>query len=83
MNIRPTYAKREHAQAKPGKYANEKTPTADGITHDSKAEAARWDELCMLERGGAVSELRRQVAYELAPSVRLAGQPRAKPAFLR
>lgn len=32
----------------------------DGITFDSKAEAARWAELKLLERGKAISRLERQ-----------------------
>lgn len=48
------------------KYNNIKT-TIDGIAFDSKAEAARWQELCLLERAGEIKELERQVEYELIP----------------
>ena len=47
------------------KYGARRTTTADGITHDSKAEADRWDVLRMLERAGAIRDLRRQVVFPL------------------
>ena len=50
------------------KYRNEKTVVA-GLTFDSKAEARRYGELQLLERAGRISDLRRQVPIELAPSV--------------
>ena len=39
----------------------------DGRLFDSKAEAARWQELQLLERAGEITELERQVEYELIP----------------
>lgn len=42
-----------------------RTTTADGITHDSKTEADRWEELKILERSGLISGLRRQVEIGL------------------
>ena len=48
------------------KYGNTKT-VVDGITFDSKAEAARWVELKQLEKAGVITQLRRQVRYELLP----------------
>lgn len=68
------------APAKPAKYRSEKTEV-DGITHDSKKEASRWDQLRQLEQSGFISDLKRQVSFELAPSVRLAGEDRKKPAL--
>lgn len=50
--------------AKPSKYRN--TPvTVDGIRFDSKAEAKRYHQLKLLERGGSIYNLRRQVWHEL------------------
>ena len=49
------------------KYGNIKTRTADGIDHDSRKEARRWNELLLLERSGEISDLRRQVKYVLIP----------------
>lgn len=60
------------------KYRNKKT-VLDGITFDSKAEAARWQELILLAKGCYIRFLRRQVSYELAPAVMLGG--RKKPAL--
>lgn len=65
---------------KPRKYLNKKT-TIGGFTFDSGREAARWSHLCLLQRAGHISELRRQVAYVLAPSVKFAGAAKAKPAI--
>lgn len=62
------------------KYSNKKT-VVDGIEFDSKAEAARWHELMMLQKAGVISHLERQVRYELAPSVRFKRDARAKPAL--
>ena len=73
LNIRPGYL------AQKSKYGNKKC-TVDGIEFDSKKEAARWQELRLLERAGKICELERQVAFELAPSVQYAGK-RATPAL--
>ena len=48
------------------KYNNTKI-RVDGRLFDSKAEAARWQELQLLERAGEIAELERQVEYELIP----------------
>lgn len=37
----------------------------DGIRFDSKREASRWRELCMLQLAGDISELERQVKVPL------------------
>ena len=50
------------------KYQNIATMTSDGIRHDSRKEARRWSELCLLERAGVISDLKRQVKYVLIPS---------------
>lgn len=49
------------------KYRNVKTVTSDGIRHDSIKEASRWCELKLLERAGEISDLKRQVKFELIP----------------
>ena len=53
-----------------GKYHSRKT-VVDGITFDSRKEASRWQELKFLERAGAISDLKRQVRFELIPSQRV------------
>ena len=50
------------------KYGNTKVKV-DGVPFDSKREAARWRELRLLERAGEISDLRRQVRYELVPKL--------------
>ena len=49
------------------KYRNRKV-YVDGIVFDSIKEATRYNELRLLERAGAISELRRQVKYILIPA---------------
>ena len=46
------------------KYGAKKTQVGE-ITFDSKKEANRWMELQLLERGGEISNLQRQVKIEL------------------
>lgn len=48
------------------KYGNRKTE-AHGQRFDSKAEAARYGLLLMLERAGDIRDLERQVKFELIP----------------
>lgn len=50
------------------KYGNTKVEV-DGVPFDSKREATRWQELRLLERAGEISDLRRQVRYELVPKL--------------
>ena len=50
------------------KYHNQVVNTSDGITHASKREATRWTELKLLEKAGKISNLKRQVKYELIPA---------------
>lgn len=57
------------------KYGNRKT-VVDSIEFDSKAEANRWFMLKVLERAGLISDLQRQVKFELAPPVRIGGRGR-------
>ena len=49
------------------KYHSRKT-VLDGITFDSKREAARYRDLSLLLRAGEISDLRCQVKYTLIPS---------------
>lgn len=49
------------------KYSNIKARTSDGLVHDSRKEARRWNELCLLERAGEIQDLKRQVKYVLIP----------------
>ena len=49
------------------KYHNIKTKTSDGNKHASLKEARRWTELNLLEKAGEISNLQRQVKYQLIP----------------
>lgn len=50
------------------RYYHIKTATSDGAIHDSRKEANRWCELTLLERAGKISNLQRQVPFELIPA---------------
>ena len=50
------------------KYYNCKTKSSDGIVFDSHKEASRWEQLRILERAGEITELQRQVKYEIIPA---------------
>lgn len=50
------------------KYYNIKTRALDGTVFDSNKEARRWDELTLLQRAGKITDLQRQVRYELIPA---------------
>lgn len=47
------------------KYGAQATESRDGVKHPSKKQARRWDELRLLERGGAITGLRREVTVYL------------------
>jgi len=61
---------------KRNKYRNIKTEV-DGLRFDSMAEGRRYASLRLLERAGEISDLRRQVPFELLPSVKYEGSARA------
>lgn len=51
------------------KYHSKKV-TINGNAFDSRKEAKRYQDLLLLERAGAISELQRQVEFELIPAQR-------------
>lgn len=51
----------------PSKYHSHKIK-AEGLTFDSRKEYARWKELRLMERAGAIKDLRRQVKFVLIPA---------------
>lgn len=55
------------------KYGNRKI-TVNGITFDSLREYARWQELTWLQRAGHITDLERQVKFELIPAQRINGK---------
>lgn len=60
MKMQPRFARKPSRN----KYGAKKTQVGE-IKFDSKKEATRWMELQLLERGGEISDLRRQVKIEL------------------
>jgi hypothetical protein len=60
MGIKPKFARNPSRN----KFGAKKTQIGD-IKFDSKKEANRWMELQLLERGGVISDLRRQVKVDL------------------
>lgn len=78
MTREEVYALRRAAKAaapRRQKYANQRIEI-DGQAFDSKAEARYWGVLQMRLKAGEISNLRRQVVYELAPAVVIAGRKR-------
>ena len=55
------------------KYKSRKV-TVGGITFDSRKEYTRWVELILLLKSGQISDLKRQVKFELIPSQRIDGK---------
>ena len=53
---------------KSNKYYNVKTKTSDGQVFDSMKEARRWEQLLLLAKAGEITNLQRQVKYELLPN---------------
>jgi hypothetical protein len=53
------------ATGRASKYGNVRTQIDTGQWADSKAEAERWAELRLLERGGVITELRFHPRYQL------------------
>lgn len=78
MNRDETYALRRQlkdAAPRRQKYANRRVEI-DGQAFDSKAEARYWGHLQIRLKAGEIRNLRRQVVYELAPAVVIAGRKR-------
>lgn len=57
------------------KFGNKKT-VVDGHTFDSQMEAARYQELLLLQRAGQIHDLRLQVRFELLPAIQYQGAKR-------
>lgn len=53
------------------KYGNRKIKTVSGEVFDSQREYDRWKELVLLVKAGQISNLSRQVKFELIPSQRI------------
>lgn len=53
---------RDMTKPKKSKYRNKKTKVGD-LTFDSRAEAARFEELLILKESGIIRDLRLQVSY--------------------
>ena len=51
------------------KYGNRKIKAPDGEVFDSVKEFHRWGLLKLMERAGKISDLKRQVSFELIPKL--------------
>lgn len=60
------------------KYGNRKTEL-NGVLYDSAKEAQRAAELALMQRAGIISDLRRQVKFELIPAQRREGKTVERP----
>lgn len=65
---------------KPRKYHNKPTTIGTEV-YRSKREAARHQDLLLLQRAGEITGLVREVSFELAPKVKIKGEDRARPAL--
>jgi len=65
---------------KPNKFKAKREQVGE-LNFDSKREAKRWLVLKQREHRGEITNLERQVTYILAPSVKIAGEKRARPAL--
>lgn len=50
-----------------------KKVTIDGQTFDSKKEALRYEELKLMQRAGVITDLKRQVKFEIIPQCKTVG----------
>lgn len=57
------------------KYHSKKTKCSAGHIHDSKKEAARCNELTLLQKAGQISGLKQQVRFELIPPAKYTDMP--------
>ncbi|HNZ28087.1 MAG TPA: DUF1064 domain-containing protein, partial [Spirochaetota bacterium] len=53
---------------------SKETRTYNGITFDSKAEMKRYTELLLLQKAGAISDLRLQTPFELIKTFKYKGK---------
>jgi hypothetical protein len=53
---------------------NSRKVKADGMVFDSRREFLRWNELVLLQKAGKISNLQRQVKFELIPSQKAEGK---------
>ena len=63
------------------KHGNKKIVDTDGQKFDSIRECGIYHDLCNLQAVGKIKDLKRQVPFVLAPSVKFAGDARAKPSL--
>lgn len=60
------------------KYRNKKINTAEG-RFDSEKEYSRWVDLKWMQKAGQITDLQRQVTFELLPSQRIDGKVVERP----
>lgn len=71
-------AKAHQADMPRSKHRNKRCEIS-GEKFDSKAEGARFVQLRRMQEAGIISNLRRQVSFELAPAVKIPGKGRMSP----
>lgn len=62
------------------KYGNKKVKVGDK-TFDSKKEYNRYQQLLLIQKAGAISDLQHQVRFELVKGVKFVSEKRKKPAI--
>lgn len=66
-------------QAKTRSKYHNKSVVVDGERFDSVKEAERWHWLCLMQKAGVITDLRRQVPFELIPAQKLDGKVVERP----
>ncbi len=66
LRVKPKAVRQNAATGKKSsKYRNKRVQDENGVRFDSMKELSRWNTLKLLERSGAISDLKRQVSFEL------------------
>ena len=74
-------AKQRKNAGRGGNKFNAKKVEKNGLKFDSKKEYVRWHDLLQMQLDGLIEDLKMQVGFVLADSVKFAAEPRAKPAL--
>lgn len=77
------FGKRWPVPGKGGSKFKAEVVERNGIKFPSKSEADRWDQLCFAVQAGAITELKRQVSFELEVNGMLITTYRADYSYIR
>lgn len=81
MGLSKKWCARGNVNANTKSKYHSRKQTIDGYVFASKKEAARYEELKLLERAGIISDLELQKRFELIPSQRINGKVVERPCY--